>query len=93
MASTSGIAHCDAQIRGGSENLHRTQSGVSACRSICPRFVMRSYEEAAVRAGLETSLATYKCPKHLWVADAVPRNASGKGDSRIAAGGVEELLV
>ena len=54
--------------------------------------VRDGYDEAVVRTGLRETLAAYKCPKHLWVVDAVPRHASGKGDYRVAAGVVEGLL-
>jgi fatty-acyl-CoA synthase len=50
------------------------------------------YDEAAVRAGLKSTLAAYKTPKHIVVVDAVPRHASGKGDYRAGAALAAEHL-
>ena len=50
------------------------------------------YDEAEVRAGLKSTLAAYKTPKHIVVVDAVPRHASGKGDYRVGAALAAERL-
>lgn len=51
-----------------------------------------AFDEAAVRAGLQKSLANYKLPRRFMHVDAVPRHESGKADYRSALALVSENL-
>jgi fatty-acyl-CoA synthase len=50
------------------------------------------YDEMTVLAGLKSTLAAYKLPKHILVVEEVPRHASGKSDYRRGGSLVEQAL-